>query len=379
MKFSGDVVERYVYDPYGQVTFYQANWQKTQIGNETPGTLSAYSNAILFGGYYRDAETGLYNVRNRYYHVQLGWLTRDPLGYAGGVNLYEYCGSGPAGATDAMGLRPMGPGDAGYQPGYENLPWKDVDDNPAPRTAKKKPPKGGGEPGGGGKGVGGKPGGVGGGGAGGGGGGGGGDAKEWYNKWWDWENQEGYAAGDWENAAKTFGDTCREFRQHELQPEIDALNQAKHFGASDPRIDARLQQIQQEIDAAGAYGGSAIERTKQTAEYTLAGSVAVAGGAAAVELGAIPAVVGAVSEGLTAVSAAGAGIAKTAAAIHFTIESAVPGTTAAVMAMLSTLSTPEPWSPASVPEAIGTTIGFIVNYGQPITDPIVDFVSGGKK
>ena len=46
----GDVVERYVYDPYGQVTFYQANWQKTQIGNETPGTLSAYSNAIPFGG-----------------------------------------------------------------------------------------------------------------------------------------------------------------------------------------------------------------------------------------------------------------------------------------------------------------------------------------
>jgi len=201
VKFSGDVVERYVYDPYGQVTFYQANWQKTQIGNETPGTLSAYSNAILFGGYYRDAETGLYNVRNRYYHVQLGWLTRDPLGYAGGVNLYEYCGSGPAGATDAMGLRPMGPGDAGYQPGYENLPWKDVDDNPAPRTAKKKPPKGGGEPGGGGKGVGGKPGGVGGGGAGGGGGGGGGDAKEWYNKWWDWENQEGYPAGDCEDSS----------------------------------------------------------------------------------------------------------------------------------------------------------------------------------
>jgi len=77
---------------YHQVTFYQANWQKTQNGNETPGTLSAYSNAILFGGYYRDGETGLYNVRNRYYHVQLGWLTRDPLGYAGGVNPYGISG-----------------------------------------------------------------------------------------------------------------------------------------------------------------------------------------------------------------------------------------------------------------------------------------------
>jgi RHS repeat-associated protein len=101
----GDVVERYVYDPYGQVTFYQANWQKTQIGNETPGTLSAYSNAILFGGYYRDGETGLYNVRNRYYHVQLGWLTRDPLGYVDGMGLYEYVQSGPCGKGDPLGLQ----------------------------------------------------------------------------------------------------------------------------------------------------------------------------------------------------------------------------------------------------------------------------------
>jgi RHS repeat-associated protein len=86
------------------VTFYQANWQKTQIGNETPGTLSAYSNAILFGGYYRDAETGLYNVRNRYYHVQLGWLTRDPLGYVDGMSLYEYCGGGATVSVDPNGL-----------------------------------------------------------------------------------------------------------------------------------------------------------------------------------------------------------------------------------------------------------------------------------
>jgi RHS repeat-associated protein len=85
------------------VTFYQANWQKTQIGNETPGTLSAYSNAILFGGYYRDAETGLYNVRNRYYHVQLGWITRDPLGYVDGMSLYEYVNGLPTGRADPWG------------------------------------------------------------------------------------------------------------------------------------------------------------------------------------------------------------------------------------------------------------------------------------
>jgi RHS repeat-associated protein len=98
---SGAVVERYVYEPYGAVTFHQADWQKTQLGQETPGTLSAYANDILYSGYRRDAETGLYDARNRVYHPLLGrWLQRDPLGYVDGMSLYEYCGGGPMGATD---------------------------------------------------------------------------------------------------------------------------------------------------------------------------------------------------------------------------------------------------------------------------------------
>ena len=57
-------------------------------------------NFILFAGYYRDSETGLCHVRNRYHHPQLGWLTCDPArqgdavaspaGYVGGMSLYEY-------------------------------------------------------------------------------------------------------------------------------------------------------------------------------------------------------------------------------------------------------------------------------------------------
>ena len=62
---AGDALERYVYDPYGAVTIYDDDW------SETRGS-SSYDNPILYCGYYRDAETGLYCVRNRFYHAQLG-------------------------------------------------------------------------------------------------------------------------------------------------------------------------------------------------------------------------------------------------------------------------------------------------------------------
>ena len=93
----GTVLERYVYDPYGKVTIYDDDWSETR-------NTSSYDNRILFAGYYFDNETGLYHVRNRYYHPYVGWITRDPLGYADGMSLYEYCRSGPLGTTDSSGL-----------------------------------------------------------------------------------------------------------------------------------------------------------------------------------------------------------------------------------------------------------------------------------
>jgi len=94
----GTPLERYAYDPYGKVTVLDADFSDDADGK------SDYDNSILFAGYYRDNETGLCHVRNRYYHPQLGWITRDPAGYADGMSLYQYVGSGPLGATDPMGL-----------------------------------------------------------------------------------------------------------------------------------------------------------------------------------------------------------------------------------------------------------------------------------
>jgi RHS repeat-associated protein len=109
MGTDGTPLERYVYDPYGKVTIYDDDWSETREE-------SSYDNRILFAGYYFDNETGLYHVRNRYYHPYFGLITRDPGGYVDGMSLYEYCRGGPVGATDAMGLGLIEPGDSGWDP-----------------------------------------------------------------------------------------------------------------------------------------------------------------------------------------------------------------------------------------------------------------------
>jgi RHS repeat-associated protein len=55
-----------------------------------------------------DAVTGLYNGRTRDYSPSLSrWLTRDPIGYQGGVNLYDCVMSDPSGYTDPFGQGPL--------------------------------------------------------------------------------------------------------------------------------------------------------------------------------------------------------------------------------------------------------------------------------
>ena len=92
-----DPVTRYVYTPYGSVTEYGADWtgNSAEVGFDGP----------RYCGYFSDVETGLYQVRNRYYDPGLStWISRDPVGYNAGSNLYAYCGSGPIDATDPSGL-----------------------------------------------------------------------------------------------------------------------------------------------------------------------------------------------------------------------------------------------------------------------------------
>ena len=56
-----------------------------------------------WGGYW-DQETGLTLLTHRYYAGGGRFLTRDPLGYDGGINLYSYCGNDPVNESDPEGL-----------------------------------------------------------------------------------------------------------------------------------------------------------------------------------------------------------------------------------------------------------------------------------
>ena len=68
------------------------------------------ANDMIFCGYRYDPETRLYYVRNRMFLTDTGgasvgrWLQRDPIGYAGGINLYEYVGGRAEVAIDPMGF-----------------------------------------------------------------------------------------------------------------------------------------------------------------------------------------------------------------------------------------------------------------------------------
>ncbi|WP_405608193.1 RHS repeat-associated core domain-containing protein [Streptomyces sp. NBC_01508] len=87
----GTVATSYTYDPYGQPT--------------TSGAAS--SNPYTFTGRESDG-TGLLHYRNRYYDPESGrFISQDPIGHAGGTNLYQYALSSPTTYTDPTGNSPM--------------------------------------------------------------------------------------------------------------------------------------------------------------------------------------------------------------------------------------------------------------------------------
>ena len=56
-------------------------------------------------GYYKDGATGLYLLGHRYYDPGTGrFLTRDPIGYGGGMNLYWYADGNPVNESDPTGF-----------------------------------------------------------------------------------------------------------------------------------------------------------------------------------------------------------------------------------------------------------------------------------
>ncbi|RYZ86244.1 MAG: RHS repeat protein, partial [Proteobacteria bacterium] len=63
------------------------------------------TNPIRFQGQYHDHETGLHYNRHRYYDPRVGrFISKDPIGYSGGLNLYYYVPN-PTGWIDPLGLQ----------------------------------------------------------------------------------------------------------------------------------------------------------------------------------------------------------------------------------------------------------------------------------
>ena len=111
---AGETTTEYVFDQQGNVadrtdtsgtiqsiTQYDG-WGNEQAISGTPTDPFGYN---AQWGYYLDRETGLYLCQHRFYDPANGrWLNRDPIGYAGGTNVYGYCASGPMNRIDEFGL-----------------------------------------------------------------------------------------------------------------------------------------------------------------------------------------------------------------------------------------------------------------------------------
>jgi RHS repeat-associated protein len=70
---------------------------------------SAYGNRYLFQGREYDYTTQLYHFRARWYDPETGrWLSNDPIGISGGLNLYAFCANNPVCFVDPMGWAHFG-------------------------------------------------------------------------------------------------------------------------------------------------------------------------------------------------------------------------------------------------------------------------------
>ena len=94
---NSEIVEYYYYDAFGNFKIMDDYYLWIPE--------SVYGNRFLFQGREYDYDTALYYFRNRWYEPETGrWLSPDPIGISGGLNLYAFCGNDPVNFVDPWGL-----------------------------------------------------------------------------------------------------------------------------------------------------------------------------------------------------------------------------------------------------------------------------------
>lgn len=91
---TGLTVQAYDFDSFGNIV----------------GISGSLTQPFTFTGREYDPETGLYFYRARYYDAKAGrFISRDPIGFAGGINQYRMVSNNPLNFTDPLGLDPNNP------------------------------------------------------------------------------------------------------------------------------------------------------------------------------------------------------------------------------------------------------------------------------
>ncbi len=116
---AGSVLARYTYEPF--------------VRTAVSGATSA--NPYQYTGRENDG-TGLYFYRARYYSPTFQrFISEDPIGFDGGINLYAYVDNNPIGFADPLGLKPR----PRWWPAW--LPWPRGSPNPRPQPNKPTQPE----------------------------------------------------------------------------------------------------------------------------------------------------------------------------------------------------------------------------------------------